>query len=67
MKRKKVTVSFVSSGLNAGQFAVKVNGKTVQLRHDKGTAQRVATTYRKSAHRDALAKRLRKMRAKRKG
>lgn len=66
MKRKKVTVAYVESGLNAGQFAVKVNGKTVQLRHDKGSAQRVATIYRKNAFRDAQAKRLRKMRKGRK-
>jgi len=64
MKRKRVTVGYVSSGLNSGQFAVKVNGKTVQLRHDKGMAQRVATLFRKSETRDRRARGLRKSRRK---
>jgi hypothetical protein len=64
MKRKRVTVEYVSSGLNAGQFSVRVNGKSVQLRSTRDKARAVATLYRKNAHRDALAKRLRKTRKK---
>lgn len=64
MKRKRVTVEYVSSGINAGQFSVRVNGKGVQLRSTRDKARAVATLYRKNENRERIARQLRKMRAK---